>query len=92
MKGGMRIMKIMIDISKDSYEATCNGRMSPIDIKNVVEAIKNGKQQPKTAHWIVMSEGFSPYECSECGSVEFKKSKYCPNCGAYMTESEEEEE
>lgn len=40
--------------------------------------------QPKMGHWIVMSEGFSPYECSECESVEFKKSKYCPNCGIKM--------
>lgn len=39
--------------------------------------------QPKRGHWIAMSEGFSPYECSECESVEFKKSKYCPNCGCY---------
>lgn len=38
----------------------------------------------KTGHWIDMDEGFSPCECSECKSVEFKKSKFCPNCGAKM--------
>lgn len=42
----------------------------------------------KTGHWIQMAEGFSPYECSECGGVEFKTSKYCPNCGSYMAEAE----
>lgn len=42
----------------------------------------------KTGHWIDTDEGFSPCECSECKSVEFKKSKFCPNCGAKM-ESEE---
>lgn len=45
--------------------------------------------KPKIGHWIVMDEGFSPYECSECGTVEFKKSKYCPNCGAKMIEPQE---
>lgn len=33
-------------------------------------------------------EGFSPCECSECKSVEFKKSKFCPNCDAKMKEGE----
>lgn len=42
------------------------------------------EQQPKTGHWIAMSEGFTPYKCSECEAVEFKKSKYCPRCGAEM--------
>ena len=51
-------------------------------------AIKALEQEPKTGHWIDMDEGFSPCECSECKSVEFIKSKYCPNCGARM-ESEE---
>ena len=39
---------------------------------------------PKTGLWIAMGEGFTPYECSECEAVEFKKSKYCPRCGAKM--------
>ena len=47
------------------------------------------EQQQKTGHWIAMGEGFTPYECSECEAVEFKKSKYCPKCGAKITESEE---
>ena len=51
-------------------------------------AIKALEQESKTGHWIKMGEGFTPYECSECEAVEFKKSKYCPNCGAKM-ESEE---
>ena len=47
-------------------------------------AIKALEQEPKAGHWIDMDEGFSPCECSECGSVEFIKSKYCPNCGCAM--------
>lgn len=50
---------------------------------NSVKALPPVTPQPKRGHWIAMSEGFSPYECSECESVEFKKSKYCPNCGCY---------
>ena len=56
--------------------------------------ISNGKaleQEPKTGHWIDMDEGFSPCECSECGAVEFNKSKYCPNCGAKMNGKENEQ-
>ena len=40
--------------------------------------------EPKTGHWIDTDEGFLPCECSECETVEFKKSNYCPNCGAKM--------
>ena len=30
------------------------------------------------------------FECSKCGKEQSFKSNYCPNCGAYMRESEEE--
>ena len=52
-------------------------------------AIKALEHEPKTGHWIDTDEGFSPCECSECKLVEFKKSKYCPNCGARMVGDEE---
>ena len=53
-------------------------------IEAICKAIKALEKESKTGHWIVMSEGFSPYECSECGAVEFSKSNYCPKCGAKM--------
>lgn len=56
-------------------------------ILSLLSNIKNAPPvilQQKMGHWIAMSEGFTPYECSECGTVEFKKSKYCPKCGAKM--------
>jgi hypothetical protein len=34
-------MKVLIDISEDSYKATCNECMLPPDVENVVQAIKN---------------------------------------------------
>lgn len=45
--------------------------------------------EPKTGHWTDTDDGFSPCECSECKSVEFIKSKFCPNCGARMYEPQE---
>ena len=35
-------MQILIEISEDSYKATCNGHMLPPDVENVVQGIKNG--------------------------------------------------
>lgn len=44
-------MQILIDITEDSYKATCNGYMLPSDVENVVQGIKNGTPLPK-GHWI----------------------------------------
>ena len=35
-------MKVVIDIPKDTYIATCNESILPPDVRNVVNAIKNG--------------------------------------------------
>jgi len=60
------------------------------DMKKALDmAIKALEQEPKTGHWIDMDEGFSPCECSECKSVEFIKSKFCPNCGCRMVSPQE---
>lgn len=56
----------------------------PLNLAKTINDLPSVTPQPKKGHWIAMSEGFTPYECSECESVEFKKSKYCPNCGAKM--------
>lgn len=40
-------MQIVIDIPEDTYIATCNESMLPPDVKNVVNAIKNGTPLPK---------------------------------------------
>ncbi|MBR0090197.1 MAG: hypothetical protein IJP92_00645 [Lachnospiraceae bacterium] len=40
-------MKIVIDIPKETHEATCNSNMCPSDVTNVVKAIKDGTPLPK---------------------------------------------
>lgn len=35
-------MRIVIDIPEETYKNTCDEKMLPPDVKNVVEAIKNG--------------------------------------------------
>lgn len=40
-------MQIVIDIPQDTYIATCNESMLPPDVRNVVNAIKNGTPLPK---------------------------------------------
>lgn len=41
------MVELVIKISKDSYEATCNGHMLPPDVDNVVNAIKQGTPLPE---------------------------------------------
>ena len=43
----MADIKLVISISEDSYKATCNGYMLPLDVENVVQGIKNGIPLPK---------------------------------------------
>ena len=59
-----------------------------VKFEQYVTELPSVRPQESTGHWIDMDEGFSPCECSVCETVEFKKSNYCPNCGARM-ESEE---
>lgn len=40
-------IELVIKIPEDSYKATCNSCMLPPDIKNVVNAIKQGTLLPK---------------------------------------------
>ena len=77
-----------------SYERCCmaRGRSTATIMQNILDLPSVRPQEPKTGHWIDTDEGFSPCECSECGKVEFKKSDYCPNCGAKMVEPQESEE
>lgn len=52
-------------------------------------AIQALEQEPKTGHWIKMPIGF---KCSECNELEDRTTKFCPNCGARMVETQERSE
>lgn len=43
---GANLMQIVIDIPEDSYKDICDGYISPPDIKNIVQGIKNGTPLP----------------------------------------------
>lgn len=43
----MAEIELVIKISEDSYKATCSGSMLPPDVRNVVNAIKDGTLLPK---------------------------------------------
>ena len=60
-----------------------------------IKRIPSVTPQPKVGKWIKTyepndAEPFILWKCSECQNVGCgKRTKYCPNCGAYMAESEE---
>jgi hypothetical protein len=72
------MMKIVIDISDDTYKAVYNGCMLPPDVENVVNAIKNGTPLPEQhgdlfdrnsleldSDWSDYYDGFSAYSESQ---------------------------
>lgn len=56
-------------------------------------AIKALSQEQKTGHWIITCKiraiGSSIKTCSICNKQALEISKYCPNCGAKMVETQE---
>lgn len=84
--------KVCDDNCPTQYEAGNCGEI----IKNLeflLEEVKKMPIQPKAkvGHWIKVVEVYLPYICSECDKPEFRKSNYCPNCGAEMMGVEEYE-
>jgi hypothetical protein len=65
----MGTMRIIIDISEDSYKATCNGYMTPPDVENVVSGIKNGTPLPKGHGRLIDADAFQKY----CFNKNFDK-------------------
>lgn len=47
-------------------------------------------KKPKTAKWIISSDGYYPY-CSECHNMPNEVTKKCSHCGAIMENYEEYE-
>jgi hypothetical protein len=42
--------------------------------------------QPKTGHWMTKPHIYGVAFCSECDELRIDKTKFCPNCGAKMSE------
>jgi ribosomal protein S27E len=69
------------------------------DVVKCIKGMPSVTPQPKTGHWIRFKEfenGYYHIKCSECGQYwsidgHAKIFRYCFNCGAKMTESEEKE-
>lgn len=79
-------MQIVIDLPKETYENALNDWLCGSAI--IINAIKNGtplSQEPKTGHWINMSENSAI--CSCCGRTNLMIGYYCKWCGARMCET-----
>ena len=77
-----------LDIYDDYNVAVENGELEAYR-KHRERLLKLPSTQPKTGHWIHFANSD---DCSECGWSTGKyisPSKYCPNCGAIMAESDE---
>lgn len=65
---------------------------------NAIEALQPVTPQPKSGHWIAVTNGRGGHECSLCHEYassykdgDERLTKYCPSCGAKMVEPQETE-
>lgn len=73
--------------SKDEFLRVTN----PFDyLRKRINSLPYVNPAEKVGHWIKTDEGFSPYKCSVCGSIEFKESNYCPNYDRKMKKTQTE--
>ena len=65
-------------------------------LKAVETELQNIRQNDDYALWILeegyynIYEGVKPdkYICNKCGCIEYRKSRFCPNCGRTMKEDD----
>ena len=79
----------LIDMIDERNRNTCNGKMSCIQMKRMVESIPAADVAPvRHGVWVREIERTGNYShCSECGcrcAGYTPNYKYCPNCGAKM--------
>lgn len=64
------------------------------DVYEKIDELLPVTPQPKTGHWI-LDETDNSITCDKCGcliwanDISNGEAYYCPNCGAYMSESED---
>jgi hypothetical protein len=97
-------MKLIITIPKDKYCYIQELEQDNTDYattRMLYHAVKHGKPLER-GKWISEKvdgedwkgcerQYYQPISCSKCHSPNHYKSTYCPNCGAKMAESEDEE-
>lgn len=92
----IRLIKDHIDtyVVCHGEEDTVAVSIDNVDVEAFDMAIKALEQEPQTGHWIVWDTSSYDwtYKCNKCGSIVFKQSNYCPNCGCRMVEPQESEE
>lgn len=80
----------VINVLKDKWNMFTDANDAMQESIDTIEAL-----EPKKGHWI--EEKSKVYKCSNCGRYalewggQLMMSRYCPNCGAKMAESEDYE-
>ena len=81
------------DCKEYDQKAHCCHRYTKV-IRQTVEELKAQPQRMR-GRWIRhkdwVSEGYCEYTCSECDMGVDAMYNYCPRCGAYMREGEQDE-
>lgn len=76
----MADIELVIKLSEDSYKATCNGYMLPLDVENVVQGIKNGTPLPKGHGRLIDADEVEKLDekmcATECGCCSYDKCFY----------------
>lgn len=92
------VLDMATTIQTDDFSG--NEIIEVVDVDDI-KALSPVTPQPKTGHWIAKDgfDGDTYYDCSECGesfcliygTPTDNLYNYCPNCGAKMEVSEEDE-
>lgn len=72
---------------------TCEDGQSGCLLGERISKIPPVTPQPKTGHWKYVTDktGHWVWECDKCGWQQRFNTKFCPDCGAKMIESQESE-
>lgn len=88
----------VLDVLKDKWNMFSDANDAMQESINAIKALKpvTPKQEPKTGHWIEVTNGRGGHECDLCHEYapsykdgDERLTKYCPSCGADMREVEE---
>ena len=80
-----------ISVSDDAKHRLINIANQHKQLADWLKELKERRESDvKRGHWIGKTEyggwGETYYQCSECETMEYAESNYCPNCGADLRE------